>query len=153
MVPVSTWVPTSTGSSVTMPSTAAEMVCSIFMASIHSSGWPAVTVSPTETATRMTAPGMGASSEPAATSAPGSEYRGGSMSGTGPSGESTSTTVSEPTTSYRATEKVWRTPLTSRSTASGRTCPTRTTSARSPSAWAPERSRMYATSSSSSPNR
>ena len=48
------------------------MVCSIFMASIHSSGCPAVTDSPSETATRITAPGMGASNDPAATAAAGS---------------------------------------------------------------------------------
>ena len=40
------------------------MVCSIFIASSQISGWPGVTVSPTAAPTRITEPGMGASSEP-----------------------------------------------------------------------------------------
>ncbi|SHX22853.1 Uncharacterised protein [Mycobacteroides abscessus subsp. abscessus] len=67
------------------------MVCSIFMASSQTMGVPAVTVSPTAAPRRSTTPGMGAMSDPAATSVLGSVNRGTTVSATGPSGESTST--------------------------------------------------------------
>ena len=65
------------------------MVCSIFIASSHTSGWPDVTVSPSAAPSRITAPGMGASSEPFSTVEPGSGNRGTTVRATGPSGEST----------------------------------------------------------------
>ena len=68
-------------------------VCSIFIASSHTSGCPAVTVSPTAAPTRSTEPGMGASSDPCATAASGSGKRGSATNCTGPSGESTNTST------------------------------------------------------------
>src|SRR5699024_5814915 len=81
--PSSTWAPTSAPSSVTTPSTGAATVCSIFIASSHRIGWPAVTVSPTAAPRRITVPGIGASSEPAATTVAGSTNRGSASSTTG----------------------------------------------------------------------
>ena len=46
----------------TRPARGARIMCSIFMASSASSGWPFVTSSPTTTSTLVTTPGMGASS-------------------------------------------------------------------------------------------
>ena len=65
------------------------MVCSIFIASSQISGWPAVTVSPTAAPSRMTLPGMGATSEPFSTADPGSGKRGSAIKCTGPVREST----------------------------------------------------------------
>src|SRR5699024_2592528 len=59
--PTSTCRPASTCSAVTTPSAGAATVCSIFIASSHSSGCPAVTVSPSPAPSRITVPGMGAS--------------------------------------------------------------------------------------------
>ncbi len=42
-LPTSTCWPAATGSSATIPAAGAEMTCSIFIASSHSSGWPCVT--------------------------------------------------------------------------------------------------------------
>ena len=65
------------------------MVCSIFMASSQTNGWPALTASPTAAPTRMTLPGMAAISEPCSTADPGSGNRGKTIRWTGPRGEST----------------------------------------------------------------
>ena len=87
--PTSICCPTLTGSSLTTPSVGALIWCCIFMASSHRIGWPAVTGSPTATAMRTTDPGIGASSDPAATCSAGSTKRGSARRCTGPSGEST----------------------------------------------------------------
>src|SRR5690606_24945126 len=54
-----TWSPTAT-SRCTVPSCGASTGCSIFIASIETSGSPSRTVSPSATCTATTAPGMGA---------------------------------------------------------------------------------------------
>src|SRR5690606_22867756 len=56
---MSTDRPAWTGSSATRPSRGAVTVCSIFMASTISSGWPSLTWSPTWALTTRTVPGMG----------------------------------------------------------------------------------------------
>ncbi len=66
-------------------------MCSIFIASSHRTGCPASTASPTVAPIRITDPGIGASSDPAATWAEGSTNRGIARNRTGPSEESTCT--------------------------------------------------------------
>ena len=63
--------------------------CCIFIASSHRIGWPAVTTSPTATAIRTTVPGIGASSEPAATFSAGSTKRSATRTAQRPATEST----------------------------------------------------------------
>src|SRR5205807_275082 len=87
--PVSTWSPAATRTSVSVPSTGAVTVCSIFIASSTTSGCPAVTAAPAAASTRTTPPGMGASSDPAWATALGSANRGTSRSAEEPSGPST----------------------------------------------------------------
>src|SRR6478752_447479 len=89
--PTSTCWPGSTLSSASTPSAGAVTVCSIFIASSHTSGCPAVTVSPTAAPMRNTEPGMGARSEPSAMASSGSGKRGSATSCTGPRGESSKT--------------------------------------------------------------
>src|SRR5690606_21354428 len=115
VVPTSTCSPGATCSSVTPPSPGAEIWCSIFIASSHNSGWPALTRSPTATATRSTEPGIGASNDPCGAACSGSAKRGRRRRLTEPSGESTHTRPS----GYRATEKVRRTPSTISTTRCG----------------------------------
>src|SRR5699024_9188986 len=62
--PASTWSPTATEMSVTTPSAVARIACSIFMASIDISAWPALTVCPLVTSTEMIEPGIGDSRDP-----------------------------------------------------------------------------------------
>ncbi len=88
-VPTSTCWPTVTSSWVTTPSDGAVMVCSIFIASSQINGWPAVTVSPSAAPSRITAPGIGANSDPFSTTEPGSGKRGTAVNATAPRGEST----------------------------------------------------------------
>src|SRR6478752_4095348 len=89
--PTSTCCPAVTLSSASTPSAGAVMVCSIFMASSQISGRPARTVSPSCAPTRITRPGMGATSDPFATAEPGSTNRGITVNPTPPAGESTNT--------------------------------------------------------------
>ncbi len=99
-----------------MPSYGATTVCSIFIASSTSTGWPAATGCPCSTATRTTLPGIGARSEPVATWSAGSTNRGSRVRATWPCTESTSTTSPRTVTS-----KAVSTPSTWRVTRSGAT--------------------------------
>src|SRR5690606_17937027 len=62
--PSETWSPSAKKISVTTPSAGALMACSIFMASMITRLWPAVTLSPTLACTATMAPFMGAARLP-----------------------------------------------------------------------------------------
>jgi hypothetical protein len=110
----------------------AVIVCCIFIASSTSTGAPALTSSPSATATETTEPGIGASSEPLATASAGSTKRGTSRRRADPSALSTYTKPGEPGTSPDECPRVCEvrkravTPPTSRTTSSGEAESTRT---------------------------
>ena len=76
--------PGATNTSATTPAVGDTTWCSIFIASMVSSGWPAATVSPTATSRRTTLPGMGAMVDPARPASSGSVNRGGTGSANRP---------------------------------------------------------------------
>jgi hypothetical protein len=80
----STWsratsAPARTGSSVIVPATGATTVCSIFIASTTTSGWPGSTSSPTAAFTACTVPGIGLRTAPAAACGPADRRLGGGV--------------------------------------------------------------------------
>src|SRR5688500_16384204 len=98
--PDSTWAPGVTESSETTPSVGAVMVCCIFIASRTTTTSPLVTCCPSATATVTTAAGIGARSDPSATTSAGSTNVGTGVRVIEPCGPSTSTQPSPTATSY-----------------------------------------------------